>query len=135
MRSRNTLADRPTPDPGDGECLIEVRASGVNPSDVKALLEQSVSGAATGFDWGSACEDGEGSFAQAIAEGATVEVGTVPAHRGKRYAEAVTWAVVREGFRRGATFSNLQAAPMGTSVYARMGFETLTEYRIYVGSV
>jgi len=63
------------------------------------------------------------------------EVGTVPAHRGHRYAEAVTWAVVREGFRRGATFSNLQAAPMGTPVYRRMGFETLTEYRFYVGSV
>jgi hypothetical protein len=63
------------------------------------------------------------------------EVGTVPAHRGRRYAEAVTWAVVREGLRRGATFANLQAAPMGAPVYTRMGFETLTEYRILVGRV
>jgi hypothetical protein len=29
-------------------------------------------------------------------------VGTLSAHRGHRYAEAVTWAAVREGFRRGA---------------------------------
>src|SRR5439155_5015958 len=28
-------------------------------------------------------------------------VGTLSAHRGHRYAEAVTWAAVREGFRRG----------------------------------
>lgn len=58
------------------------------------------------------------------------EVGTVPAHRGHRYAEAVTWAVVREGFRRGAAFVNLQASPMGGPVYARMGFTTPTEYHV-----
>jgi len=32
------MADIDPPTPGDGECLIEVAASGVNPSDVKALL-------------------------------------------------------------------------------------------------
>lgn len=57
-------------------------------------------------------------------------VGCVPAARGRRYAEAVTWAAVREGFRRGATFANLQASPMGRPVYERMGFDTLTEYRV-----
>ncbi len=57
-------------------------------------------------------------------------VGCVPAARGRRYAEAVTWAAVREGFRRGATFANLQASPMGRPVYERMGFLTLTEYRV-----
>jgi hypothetical protein len=61
------------------------------------------------------------------------EVGTVPAHRGRRYAEAVTWRVVREGFRRGAGFANLQASPMGGPVYARMGFVTPTAYRVLVG--
>lgn len=60
------------------------------------------------------------------------EVGTVPAHRGRRYAEAVTWAVVREGFRRGAAFVNLQASPMGEAVYARMGFTTPTAYHVLV---
>jgi NADPH2:quinone reductase len=33
-----TLDDLPPPKIGDGECLVEVHASGVNPSDVKALL-------------------------------------------------------------------------------------------------
>ena len=32
------LAEIETPVPGPGECLIEVAASGINPSDVKALL-------------------------------------------------------------------------------------------------
>lgn len=62
-------------------------------------------------------------------------VGTVPAHRGHGFAEAVTWAAIREGFRRGAGFANLQASPMGRSIYQRMGFITPTEYRVLVGSV
>ncbi|MEO8605235.1 MAG: GNAT family N-acetyltransferase [bacterium] len=57
-------------------------------------------------------------------------VGCVPEARGKRYAEAVTWAAVREGFRRGASFASLQASPMGRRVYERMGFTTPTEYRV-----
>lgn len=32
------VADQPRPVPGPGQCLIEVRAAGVNPSDVKAVL-------------------------------------------------------------------------------------------------
>ncbi len=58
-----------------------------------------------------------------------------PEQRGHGYAEAVTWAAIREGFRRGATFANLQASPMGRPIYERMGFETLTEYRVLVGPV
>jgi len=60
-------------------------------------------------------------------------VGTMSAHRGRRYAEAVTWAAVREGFRRGATLASLQASPMGRAVYERMGFITPSEYRVLVG--
>jgi ketosteroid isomerase-like protein len=59
-------------------------------------------------------------------------VGCVEAHRGRRYAEAVTWAAVREGFRRGAAFANLQASPMGRPVYLRMGFEIMSHYRVLV---
>jgi hypothetical protein len=59
-------------------------------------------------------------------------VGCVPAARGRRYAEAVTWAAIREGLRRGAGFANLQASPMGRAVYERMGFITPTEYRVFV---
>jgi hypothetical protein len=62
-------------------------------------------------------------------------VGTLSTHRGHRYAEAVTWAAVREGFRRGAAFANLQASPMGRAVYERMGFITPTEYRVFVGTL
>jgi ketosteroid isomerase-like protein len=62
-------------------------------------------------------------------------VGTVSSARGKRYAEAVTWAAVREGFRRGASFASLQASPMGRPVYERMGFITPSEYRVWVGTL
>jgi ketosteroid isomerase-like protein len=59
-------------------------------------------------------------------------VGTVEGQRGKRYAEAVTWAAIREGFRLGAAFANLQASPMGRAVYERMGFITPSRYRLFV---
>jgi ketosteroid isomerase-like protein len=58
-------------------------------------------------------------------------VGTVAEARGRHYAEAVTWAAVREGFRRGAAFATLQASQMGRPVYARMGFVTPSEYRVW----
>lgn len=57
-------------------------------------------------------------------------VGCVPGARGRRYAEALTWRALREGFRRGASFASLQASPMGRPVYERMGFSPLTEYRV-----
>jgi ketosteroid isomerase-like protein len=61
-------------------------------------------------------------------------VGAISSHRGRRYAEACTWAAVREGFRRGGTFASLQASPMGRPVYERMGFATPSEYRVLVGT-
>jgi ketosteroid isomerase-like protein len=61
-------------------------------------------------------------------------VGVRAAHRGRRYAEAVTWAAVREGFRRGGALASLQASPMGRPVYERMGFITPSEYRVLVGT-
>lgn len=57
-------------------------------------------------------------------------VGTVSGHRQRGYGEAVTWAAIREGFRRGGAFANLQASPMGRPVYERMGFLTPTQYRV-----
>jgi len=62
-------------------------------------------------------------------------VGTVPEQRGHGYGEAVTWSAIREGFRRRATFANLQASPMGRPIYERMGFITVTEYRVLFGPV
>jgi GNAT superfamily N-acetyltransferase len=57
-------------------------------------------------------------------------VGTVSSARGRGYGEALTWAATREGFRRGAALVNLQASPMGCPVYTRMGFETVSDYRV-----
>jgi len=62
-------------------------------------------------------------------------VGTRPEQRGKGYGEAVTWAAIREGFRRGGAFANLQASPMGRPIYERMGFGTPTEYRVLFGRI
>jgi ketosteroid isomerase-like protein len=61
-------------------------------------------------------------------------VGCVTEARGKRYAEAVTWAAIREGFRRGGAFANLQASPMGRAVYERMGFITPSHVQVWVGA-
>jgi hypothetical protein len=59
-------------------------------------------------------------------------VGTVSGARGRGFGEAVTWAAVREGFRRGAALVNLQASPMGRPIYERMGFITPSDYRVLV---
>jgi len=59
-------------------------------------------------------------------------VGTVPERARRRYAEAVTWAAIREGFRRGATIASLQPTHMGRPVYERMGFVAVAEYPVLV---
>ena len=51
--------------------------TGIKWSEVKDLLNQSV-GETSGFNWGSACDDGSGSFSQAIARDATATIGTIP---------------------------------------------------------
>jgi acetyltransferase (GNAT) family protein len=57
-------------------------------------------------------------------------VGTVPNHRGRRYAEALVWMAVREGFRRGGRFASLQPTHLGRPVYERMGFVAVAEYPV-----
>ena len=57
-------------------------------------------------------------------------VGTVPIHRGRRYAEALAWAAVREGFRRGGRLASLQPTLLGRPVYERMGFVAVAEYPV-----
>lgn len=49
-------------------------------------------------------------------------VATPPEHRRRGYGEALTWAAVEEGRRRGCDHSTLQASPMGAPVYRRMGY-------------
>lgn len=55
-------------------------------------------------------------------------VGTVPSHRGRGLGEAITWAAVDAGRRRGCRLASLQASQVGRSVYERMGFETPLHY-------
>jgi hypothetical protein len=59
-------------------------------------------------------------------------VGTRPSRFGRGYGAALTWRVVEEGFRRGVSLLNLQASPMGASVYRRIGFVTPTHYRMFL---
>ena len=59
-------------------------------------------------------------------------VWTRPTHFGKRLAEAATSAVLADGFGRGLEIANLQASPLGQKVYARMGFDTPTEYKTFL---
>lgn len=59
-------------------------------------------------------------------------VGTIGEAQGRGYGACVTWAVVAEGRRRGLAVASLQASPMGEPVYRRMGFETPTQYRVWL---
>ena len=59
-------------------------------------------------------------------------VWTRPTHFGQRLAEVATSAVLADGFGRGLEIANLQASPLGQKVYARMGFETPTEYKTFL---
>jgi GNAT superfamily N-acetyltransferase len=59
-------------------------------------------------------------------------VGTRPSAFGRGYGTALTWRVVQEGFRLGVPWLNLQASPMGVAVYRRLGFETPTQYRMFI---
>jgi len=54
--------------------------------------------------------------------------------RGRGLGAAVTAAVTRAGFARGAAFVSLQATPMGAPVYERLGFEEIFRYRILIRS-
>ncbi len=55
-------------------------------------------------------------------------VATPEAFRGKGYGEALTWAAIAEGARRGCTNSVLQASDAGYPMYRRMGFVDLGRY-------
>ena len=59
-------------------------------------------------------------------------VGTRPDASGRGYGAALTWRVVVEGLECGVPLLNLQASPMGAPVYRRMGFEHVTEYRMFI---
>jgi ribosomal protein S18 acetylase RimI-like enzyme len=59
-------------------------------------------------------------------------VGCTEEARGRGLGWSVTAAAVNAGFEMGAGISSLQASPMGESLYRRMGFETIYDYRLYL---
>jgi len=59
-------------------------------------------------------------------------IGTLAAHRGRGYGEAMTWRVVNRGKEEGCELAVLQASEAGQPVYERMGFRTVTGYKTFV---
>jgi GNAT superfamily N-acetyltransferase len=59
-------------------------------------------------------------------------VGCTEEARGRGLGWSVTAAAVNAGFEMGAETASLQASPMGESLYRRMGFETIYDYRLYL---
>jgi ribosomal protein S18 acetylase RimI-like enzyme len=59
-------------------------------------------------------------------------VGCTEEVRGRGLGWSVTAAAVNAGFEMGAEIASLQASPMGESLYRRMGFETIYDYRLYL---
>ncbi len=57
-------------------------------------------------------------------------VGATEASRGRGLGWTVTAAAVNAGFDMGAETASLQASPMGESLYRKMGFETIFDYRL-----
>ncbi|HLG01681.1 MAG TPA: GNAT family N-acetyltransferase [Acidimicrobiia bacterium] len=56
-------------------------------------------------------------------------VATVPEYRRRGFGEALTWAAVEAGVARGCDVATLQSSDSGRSVYERMGFRVVLEYR------
>lgn len=60
-------------------------------------------------------------------------VATLPAHRGKGYAEALIREVLRRARERtGIEATVLQSTDAGYPLYKRMGYRTLTKFRVYI---
>lgn len=66
-------------------------------------------------------------------EGAVVGwVATIPESRRRGLGRLATAAATNAGFALGADLVTLQASPMGTPLYASMGYETVTSSRVWV---
>jgi GNAT superfamily N-acetyltransferase len=59
-------------------------------------------------------------------------VGCTSEARGRGLGRAMTAAALDAGFAMDAESASLQASPMGESLYRRMGFETIYDYRLYL---
>jgi GNAT superfamily N-acetyltransferase len=88
-----------------------------------------------GFSFHLAYSDGEpvATATLVVSHGIAgiVYVGSVPESRGRGFARAAVWSAIEYGRQQGARASALWATPMGRGMYERMGFQPLTEYRIW----
>jgi GNAT superfamily N-acetyltransferase len=60
-----------------------------------------------------------------------VYVSTVPEARRRGFGRAAVWAAIEAGREQGLRTSSLWATPMGRPMYEKMGFRTVTSYRIW----
>jgi len=58
-------------------------------------------------------------------------IGTVPQHRRRGFAENIVWRIVQDGRALGCEAAYLWATPLGRTVYSRMGFQEIVDYRIW----
>jgi GNAT superfamily N-acetyltransferase len=58
-------------------------------------------------------------------------IGTVPQHRRRGFAENLVWRILHDGRARGCDAGYLWATPLGRTVYAKMGFVEVVDYRIW----
>ena len=59
-------------------------------------------------------------------------IATVAAARGRGYGAAMTRRVADDGADKGCDVAILQASDMGLSIYERLGYRTVVEYRGYI---
>lgn len=59
-------------------------------------------------------------------------VGSVEEARGRGLGRALTAAATNAGFDQGAEVASLQASPMGEPIYARMGYEEVLNYHLWL---
>jgi GNAT superfamily N-acetyltransferase len=59
-------------------------------------------------------------------------VGVDPPFRGRGYGTAISAAALAAGRATGATIATLQARPLAQPIYERLGFATVSRYRLYL---
>ena len=61
-------------------------------------------------------------------------IATVPGHRGRGFATAITARAAADGLASGARWSYLQSSPAGLRVYSRLGYTTLEHWDCWVSA-
>jgi ribosomal protein S18 acetylase RimI-like enzyme len=125
----------------DGQAFVAICAAAYESIGMRAettvkLLSQSACYRAPPWQTYLLCEDGQpvaGAlllFSHGIA--GLYWVATVPAARGRGYADAVTRAASNAAFAAGAGAVVLQASKLGEPVYRGIGFREIMRYRVWM---